>query len=59
MRLKPEQLSQVFGAAASPAANSALEAPSEAHFDILFSHSAAASHWSKFASNEGQQGGQI
>ena len=45
--LKPVQLGQVFGAAASPAAALALEAPSDEHFDVLFNYSAAAAHrWS-------------
>jgi len=36
MSLEPEQLGQVLGAVASPAAALALEAAADVHFDVLF-----------------------
>ena len=51
MVLEPEQLGQVFGATASPVVALALEAPSDAHFHVLFNHSAAAAYRSESASD--------
>ena len=44
MVLKPEQLSEMFGAIARPTAALALEAAIDAHLNILFNHSAAGTH---------------
>jgi hypothetical protein len=49
MGLKPEQLRQMLGSAASPTAALALKATSDMHFDILFNDSAATSHRSETA----------
>ena len=47
--LKPEQLREVLGAAATPTAALTFEAPINAHFDVLFDHAAAAAHGSDLA----------
>jgi hypothetical protein len=50
MSLEPEQLGQVLGAVASPAAALALKAAADVHFDVLFDDSAAGAHRGEFAS---------
>jgi hypothetical protein len=49
MGLKPEQLRQMLGSAASPTAALALEATADMHFDIFFNDPAATSHRSEAA----------
>jgi hypothetical protein len=49
MTLKPQELSQMFGATFAPAATLALEAAIDAHFDVLFNRSAAGTHGREFA----------
>ena len=55
MTLKPEQLSEMFGATFGPTASLAFEAAIDTHFDILFNHSAAGTHGREFASNRSAQ----
>src|SRR5438874_11119047 len=49
MSLEPEQLAQILGAASTPAAALAFEAPVNLHFDILFNDAAASTHRSELA----------
>ncbi len=46
--MEPEELGEMFGALARPAAALRLEAPVDAHFDVLFKCSAPGTHRSEF-----------
>src|SRR5438552_12942092 len=56
MVLKPEQLSEMFGAIARPAATLSREAAIDAHFNILFNHSAPSTHGPELAPDGAAQG---
>src|SRR5204862_6806210 len=42
MILEPEKSNEVFGTTSGPTASLAFEAPVDAHFDVLFDHTATA-----------------